>query len=258
MTGSSGADTQPPRPKIAAMERGPGPARYGLPSLTGREGHAPTKTLHPAYSFGRRVGGGFIRADCSPGPVHQLDPAYTCRGKDGIPSYSLYARHKELASFKTPGPGAYQPERNATCFQGEKKSPLYSMGSRSRYRKRDANPSPNTYTLPTLLGVRVPNKSSSACYSLAKRLKVGDFATDYAKTPGPARYETTSADMTQPRKPSYSIQARQYMPGDATQKPGPGAHCPEQCSATRRRAPAYSLGIRHSEFVCPLIIDVSD
>lgn len=258
MTGSSGADTQAQRPKIAAMERGPGPARYALPGLTGREGHSPSKTVYPAYSFGKKLGGGFIRPDCSPGPVHLVEAAYTCKGKDGVPSYSLYARHKELTSFKTPGPGAYQPEKNSTCFQGEKRSPQYSMGSRSRYRKRDANPSPNTYTLPTLLGSRVPNKSSSACYSLAKRLKIGDFATDYAKTPGPARYATSSADLTSRKAPSYSIQARQYMPGDATQKPGPGAHCPERCYMTQRKAPAYSLGIRHSEFICPLIIDVSD
>ena len=88
----TGTDTQTPRPKIAAMERGivygnssvhvcaghfsifffvfltesnnsitcagPGPARYALPSLTGREGHSPTKALHPAYSFGRKLGGG--------------------------------------------------------------------------------------------------------------------------------------------------------------------------------------------------------
>ena len=48
---------------------------------------------------------------------------------------------------------------------------------------------------------------------MAKKLKLGDFATDYAKTPGPARYEAVSADITQPRRPSYSMQARQYMPG---------------------------------------------
>lgn len=151
---------------------------------------------------------------------------------------------QDLAAFKTPGPGAYQPEKNATCFQGERKGPLYSLGYRSRYRKSkppfnycaillsshislslpsslpctlytssgDANPSPNTYTLPTLIGDRVPNKPSSACYSMSKRLKIGDFATDYARTPGPARYETTSADVTQRKQPCYSMQARQYMP----------------------------------------------
>lgn len=258
MTGSSGADTQTPRPKIAAMERGPGPGRYCLPSLTGKEGHSPTKRQFPAFSFGRRLGGGFIGPDCSPGPVHMVDAAFTRRGKDGTPAYSLYARHKELASFKTPGPGAYKPEKSESCFQGEKKMPAFSMGSRSRYRKRDANPSPNTYSLPAMLGDRVPYKLSSACYSMGRKLTLGDFATDYAKTPGPARYETVSADVTQPRKPSYSMQARQYMPGDSTQKPGPGAHCPERCMATQRHAPSFSLGIRHSEFICPLIIEVSD
>ncbi|CAI8004130.1 Outer dense fiber protein 3 [Geodia barretti] len=258
MTGSGGVDTQAPRPKIAAMERGPGPSRYALPSLTGREGHSPTKKIFPAYSFGRKVGGGFIAPDCSPGPVHNVDPSFTRYGREGVPSYSLYARHKELTAFKTPGPGAYRPEQSQTCFQGEKKMPAYSMAARTRYRKRDANPSPNTYTLPTLLGERVPYKPSSACYSMAKRLKAGDFAADYAKTPGPARYDSVSAELTQPRRPSYSIQARQFMPGDPTQKPGPGAHCPERCNVTKRQAPAYSLGIRHSEFVCPLIIEVSD
>lgn len=144
---------------------------------------------------------------------------------------SLY--RQDLAGFKTPGPGAYTPEKNPTCFQGEKRSPAYSMGTRSRYRKSkslqkkidwyqfppsfsspgDSNPSPNTYTLPSLLGERVPNKPGSACYSMAKRLKIGDFATDYAKTPGPARYEAVSADVTMPRRPAYSMQARQYMPG---------------------------------------------
>lgn len=80
MTGSGDSETKPPRPKIAAMERGtggvaeklcglyascchtvytgPGPARYSLPSLTGREGHSPTKTIHPSYSFGKKLGGG--------------------------------------------------------------------------------------------------------------------------------------------------------------------------------------------------------
>ena len=63
------------------------------------------------------------------------------------------------------------------------------------------------------MGDRVPYKPTSACYSMAKRLHVGDFATDYAKTPGPARYEAVSADVTKRRTPSYSMQARQYMPG---------------------------------------------
>lgn len=48
------------------------------------------------------------------------------------------------------------------------------------------------------------------------------------------------------------------FPADRTQKPGPGAHSPEKCQISYRKAPTYSLGVRHSEYMCPLIIDVSD
>ena len=45
---------------------------------------------------------------------------------------------------------------------------------------------------------------------------------------------------------------------DTTQKPGPGAHSPEKVKITKRSPPAYSLGVRHSEYLCPLIIEVAD
>ena len=45
---------------------------------------------------------------------------------------------------------------------------------------------------------------------------------------------------------------------DATKKPGPGAHCPEKVTITKKASPSHSMGIRHSEYTCPLIIDVSD
>lgn len=45
---------------------------------------------------------------------------------------------------------------------------------------------------------------------------------------------------------------------DSTQKPGPGAHSPEKVYINKPSAPNFSLGIRHSEFITPLIIDVTD
>lgn len=239
------------------MERGPGPARYGLPSLTGSVGHSPSKYTLPAYSFGRKVGlGGIFKKDFSPGPVHYIDPAVTYRGRDGTPRYSISGRHRDLEPFKAPGPGAYAPEKKPV--QGEKSAPAYSMGSRTRYRKRDANPSPNSYSLPILLGPRIPNRASSACYSLGARQQLGSFDTDYAKTPGPARYRVTTPEIYQRKAPAYSMLSRSFMPGDVTKKPGPGAHSPEKCTITRRSMPSHSMGIRHSEYICPLIIDVSD
>lgn len=43
------------RPRIAAMERGPGPARYKLPGTTGINDHDPSMKKNPAYSFGMRT-----------------------------------------------------------------------------------------------------------------------------------------------------------------------------------------------------------
>ena len=45
---------------------------------------------------------------------------------------------------------------------------------------------------------------------------------------------------------------------DSTKKPGPGSHSPEKVTATQRSPPKYSMGVRHSEYMCPLIIEVSD
>ena len=45
---------------------------------------------------------------------------------------------------------------------------------------------------------------------------------------------------------------------DNTVKPGPAAHSPEKVVVTKKSAPAISMGIKHSEYICPLIIDTSD
>lgn len=63
-----------------------------------------------------------------------------------------------------------------------------------------------------MIGPRIPNRVSSACYSMPGRISVGGFDTDYAKTPGPARYNVTTPDAYQTRAPTYSMIARNYMP----------------------------------------------
>ena len=73
-----------------------------------------------------------VKKTIGPGPV---DPSITNKGKDGTPHYSLFSRHKELIPFNTFGPGTYGPEKKPTCFQGEKQSPAYSIGGRSKYRR---------------------------------------------------------------------------------------------------------------------------
>lgn len=44
---------------------------------------------------------------------------------------------------------------------------------------------------------------------------------------------------------------------DATIKPGPGAYSPKPPScADKPSPPKFSMGVRHSEFVTPLILEV--
>lgn len=194
--------------------------------------------------------------DVSPGPKYYVDPKMTRGGPEGNPKYSMLGRQVDPNLFKSPGPGAYN---NHQVFpQGERKAPVYSMAGRSRYRKSDSNPAANAYTLPHLIGPKLVNKRANPSYSMTRRTNINGFAEDLAKTPGPANYNTTNANVVKTRQPKYSMLGRNSLPGDATRKPGPGAHSPERVYVNKRRAPAVSMGIRHSEFITPLIIDVVD
>ena len=77
----------------------------------------------------------------------------------------------------------------------------------------DNTPSPNSYSLPLLLGSKVPNKQSSASYSMASRPLTGSFSEDLAKTPGPGRYNATAPNTYTSKAPAYSMLGRSYMPG---------------------------------------------
>ena len=77
----------------------------------------------------------------------------------------------------------------------------------------DSTPSPNSYTLPCLLGHRVPNKPASSSYSMASRPITGSFSEDLAKTPGPGCYNAIPPNIYTPRAPGYSMLGRSYMPG---------------------------------------------
>ncbi|KAG6934903.1 outer dense fiber of sperm tails 3-like 2, partial [Chelydra serpentina] len=155
---------------------------------------------------------------------------------------------------RTPGPGRYSPEKAPPVTQ--RRPPSFTMGSRTKCRRVDPVPAPNSYALPSLLGSRVPSKPSSPSVTISGRNKHGGFAEDLSQTPGPAHYNRTDPNTYLPRPPAFSIQGRHSAPRAAFRTPGPGTHSPEKVTDHRTRAPAYSLGVRHSEFVTPLIVDV--
>ncbi|XP_075929241.1 ciliary microtubule associated protein 1A-like isoform X3 [Petromyzon marinus] len=241
------------RGPIAALYSGPGP-KYALPGVTGHSLHDPTKFKNPAYSFGARHA--HFKEDTSPGPCYLVPSALTRTGRAGTPHYSLYGRPREPGLFKTPGPGSYSPERAGTA--AFRSAPSYSLTARTDSFHRDQTPGPAKYMLPAMLGPHVINKSSAPTYSLSSRGKIGSFHEDLQKTPGPGTYHMVESNTYRNKPPQYSLTARNSLPGDTTRKPGPGAYSPEKVTLTHLQAPGYSFGLRHSEYVAPLIIHTEE
>ncbi|XP_075600975.1 ciliary microtubule associated protein 1B isoform X4 [Balearica regulorum gibbericeps] len=220
-----------PRGPIAALYSSPGP-KYGLPTNVGYRLHDPSRGRAPAYSFGVRTGG--RQDERSPGPAYLLPPGTTAKGQDGTPAFSIYGRPRDLPPIHTPGPGCYSPERaGRLAFPS---TPACSLRSRTRQGTSHQTPGPAAYQLPPMLGPRVVSKSSAPNYSIPGRSHVGAFYEDLCK-----------------RAPQYSMLARNTLPGDTTTKPGPGAYSPEQ-----GRQRGLTFGIRHSDYLAPLIVDVPE
>ncbi|XP_077417110.1 outer dense fiber protein 3-like protein 2a isoform X2 [Vanacampus margaritifer] len=248
------------RPPISAKERGPGPGCYALPPTVGYVNHDVTKSSSPAYSFRTRMSSTMISVDSSPGPRYHVGANMTRFGRIDTPSYSMLGLGKRIGSkgdkFQTPGPGAYSPEK-APPLYAQRRTPAYTIGTRTRYRSVDAVPAPNSYMLPKLLGNQVPNKPSGVSYSMSARRKVGGPSMDLAQSPGPSRYNSTDPDVYLQRQPSFSMQSRTKRPTYPSGTPGPGAYRPERSGGHLHRAPSFTMGIRHSEFVTPLVLDFS-
>eukprot|EP00064_Thunnus_orientalis_P010549 superscaffoldBa00001441_g10575 len=237
---------------------GPGPGRYALPSTVGYINHDFTKPSSPAYTFHSRMSSAMVSVDSSPGPRYHIDAKVTRFGRIDTPSYSILGRGRRTGEpFQTPGPGAYSPEK-APPLNSHRRPPSYTISTRTRYRSVDAVPAPNSYILPNVLGCQVPHKPSSASYSFSGRRKVGAPSEDLSKSPGPGKYNSTNPDIYRQRQPCFSMQRRTKKPNCSSVIPGPGTYSPEKFHVHLPKAPSFTLGVRHSEFVTPLVVDVID
>ena len=234
---------------IAAMHKGPGAGKYLLPTTCGFQDHDCTRRKGPAYSFGKRLEDPFTKGrHCSPGPVYWIESQCTRYGKDGTPKYTIAGRSRSLHSNKNPSPATYNLEKLAPSNQ--RKAPVFSIASKLHYAKANANPAPNTYGLPSMLGSKVPHKMSSASYSISPRI---EYKFDKTQNPSAAHYNVVNLNQYKSRAPAYFLGKRIFVPGDSTEKPGPGAHHSEKVTINRPKAPEYSHGIRHSEYITPLL-----
>jgi hypothetical protein len=85
---------------------------------------------------------------------------------------------------------------------------------------------------------------------------VGSYTEDLSKTPGPGQYNAVEPNVIRQKQAIYSLKGRSNIPGDSTNKPGPGAYSPEKVTINKPSIPKSTLGIRHSEYITPLLIDV--
>lgn len=238
----------PVRPRIAAEDRGPGSGKYA-PNM------APTWKSASAFSFGNKVSKDISKIDDSPGPKYGVSEVMTTKGPVRNPQFSLASRPRDPITFNTPGPGSYQVEK---CpVPGERRSSAFVMGMRTRYRKKDQVPAPSQYSLPATLGSKLTtsNMKSSRAFQFNSKTKKGGYDEDLKKTPGPNAYGVHNANATKIRAPIPSLGTRTYIPGDPTLKPGPGAYSPEKVTIHKPRAPGFNVGVKHSEYTTPLIVE---
>ncbi|XP_036151438.1 outer dense fiber protein 3-like [Myotis myotis] len=153
-----------------------------------------------------------------------------------------------------PPAGDYFPEKSTKYVFDS--APSHSISARTKTFRVDSTPGPAAYMLPMVMGPHTVGKASQPSYSIKGRSKLGGFSEDLHKTPGPAAYHQTDVQVTKFKAPQYTIAARVEPPGDKTLKPGPGAHSPEKVTLTKPCAPIVTFGIKHSDYMTPLILQV--
>uniref|UniRef100_A0A3B4WC48 Outer dense fiber of sperm tails 3-like 2a n=1 Tax=Seriola lalandi dorsalis TaxID=1841481 RepID=A0A3B4WC48_SERLL len=187
-------------------------------------------------------------------------------GAESVASFSSLSSSSSSSSssfsLSGPGPGRYALPPTVGYINHDfttPSSPRWCL----KIRKEKSQPKhcflySTSYSLPNLLGCQVPNKPSSASYSFSGRRKVGAPSEDLSMSPGPGKYNSTNPDIYRHRQPSFSMQSRTKRPGYSSAVPGPGAYSPEKFHVHLPKPPSFTLGVRHSEFVTPLVVDVVD
>ncbi|XP_017261243.1 outer dense fiber protein 3-B [Kryptolebias marmoratus] len=242
-----------PRGPIAALYGSPGP-KYALPGLMGISQHDPTKCKAPVFSFGARHKE--ANTNCSPGPRYLIPSNITRQGRNGTPAFSIHGRPKQPQSFRAPGPGQYSTEHSGKMTL--RSAPAYSLSGRRRDGVTNQTPGPATYTLPPMLGSKTVVMPSAPTYTLCGRSKTGSFHEDLKKTPSPAAYKVVDPCIYRQKPPQYTITGRTFVSSEDTGKPGPGAHYPERVTFTRAKAPSFTFGVRHSQYISPLIVNMNE
>ncbi|KAJ6652211.1 hypothetical protein lerEdw1_012977 [Lerista edwardsae] len=238
-----------PRGPVMAQFSSPGP-KYSIQGATGYVSHIPTKRKAPAYSMhGSRPP---LSKECSPGP-YDVPGSMSHRGRKSAPAYTMAGRPRVKVDI-TPGPASYSPEKSNKVIY--KRAPMHSMSFRTKGTKVDATPAPNMYVIPEVLGPHTVATTTSPCYTMVGKSKLGCFDEDLYKSPGPAAYRKPDTEIYKKRAPKYSMGTRSKLHGADKITPGPADYELGKVSLIKSCAPVVTFGLRHSEYTTPLIVDV--
>uniref|UniRef100_A0A8C4WDT1 Ciliary microtubule associated protein 1C n=1 Tax=Gopherus evgoodei TaxID=1825980 RepID=A0A8C4WDT1_9SAUR len=224
----------------------PGAGKYGRQPCTGIRNHDFTMFAEPAYTMRIK------HTEKSDTGACFIDPHLSRFGWWKPSSFRIQNASWISGLMSTPAPNEYHTEK--VHPQGEPYAPAYSLADRTRYRENDPNPAPNAYTLPGTLGPRLPIKPSAPCYSMASKMDMQRNAEMLARVPGPASFVVPEPNVYLNRQPAYSMWRKYKFIRDST--PGPADYKTSRVTIIKPRAPDFSLGIRHSEYLTPLVIDV--
>lgn len=257
MTGSSSRPSKPSmpksqsRPRIAAMETGPGPAAYALPSTIGN-GNDLTKKHSPIYSFGLR----HRHKDTNvahPGPA-AFYPKATRSGPISSQEYSIQGRAKTSLmnepDNQSPGPAAYIPPNRPPQ---EDIAPAWSMGKKLISKPAFASfPSPAKYQIKQFPASALNNPESPS-YTMSPKTPLIDSLKGI---PGPGSYKAVDPNLYKRSAPGYSLAPRYQSCKEwlsiNTDNPGPGTYTPNLARCLPS-APAFSMRVRHSEYTMPVL-----
>ncbi|KAG8515720.1 Outer dense fiber protein 3, partial [Galemys pyrenaicus] len=273
-------------PMLLAENCSPGP-RYSVNPKILRTGN----DLGPAYSI---LGRYHTKTLLTPGPGDYFPERSTKHVFDAAPSHSISARTKTFRVDSTPGPGGRvggargrgrgrgrerrapansAPPAGPAAYMlpvvmgprtvGKASQPSFSIKGRSKLGSfsddlHKARP-PRGAPASSEPGCSDHGRRGRGhrCRATQGRAGPGSrLSPPTPQTPGPAAYRQTDVQVTKAKAPQYTMAARVEPPGDKTLKPGPGAHSPEKVTVTKPWAPVVTFGIKHSDYMTPLIVDV--
>ncbi|KAI1301576.1 Outer dense fiber protein 3 [Halotydeus destructor] len=179
---------------IDAEFESPGPAAIALRPTIGLVTSEGTMANQPSFTFGSRRD---MKVDrTKPGPADYVVDDVTYTGKFWAPAAMMGPKLNDPEPFKTPAPGAYNPERAISAVKPN--LPVYTIGEKRAEPEPYKTPAPGAYN---------PDKSMNATKQNFPNYSIGEKHPEprMIPTPAPSDYESEKVWMTKVNEPKFTF-----------------------------------------------------